>query len=346
MRGAFIVVAILAQVAVLAFMAGEREWILRTGRVVQLRAAPFDPQDPMRGAYSRLGYEISAVPRARARDGALALFGRNLNRRDYLDARVYAALRVDPTGLAELVSLSDRPPADGLYLRGRVAWAGGRQVQVRYGLEALFLSQAAARTLDHERLGAKAGVPLTVAVAVGRNGLGVIKGHRWEPLGLRVEFSSDPTGWREPPPTTDRTKPRPTRKFAKVTLFNAGQTDVAIVDLPDDGSFRLVPDERFGPTAFRWMEPAPPPPAAGAVVVLRPGASHVKVIDLSQERWWVTDSQGATTTLWNAAQAATGWFRLEYAPPPAATLAGLPQAELVWQGRLRGPTTAQWQLTN
>jgi len=345
MRRGLVIAIVLAQAAVLAFMAGEREWIVRTGQLVRLRTAPVDPQDPMRGAYSRLGYEISTVPRARARDGALAFYGRNLNRRAVRDARVYAALRVDADGMAELASLSDRPPATGPFLRGRVAWADGNQVQVRYGLEALFLSQAAARALDIERQGAKAGVPLTVEVAVGRQGVGVIRGHRWEPLGIRVEFTSDPTGRAPPTAASARAEPRPRRKFAKVTLFNASRTDVAIVDAPDDGSFRLVHDERVAPANFRWVGTSPSAPlTADALVVLPPGASHIKLIDLSRERWWVTDGQTAPTALGRVAQGTAGWFRLVYAPPPAAALAGLPRAELVWHGQLRTPTFAQGQL--
>lgn len=345
MRHRLIIAVVLAQVAVLAFMAGEREWILRTGRIVRLRTAPFDPQDPMRGAYSRLGYEISRVPRALARDGALALFGRNINRRAAQDTRVYAVLRVDADGMAELASLSDQPPDHGLFLRGRVAWAGGHQVQVRYGLEALFLSQAAAHALDAERLGTKAGVPLTVEVAVGRQGVGVIKGHRWEALGIRVEFTSAPTGRTPPPATPARAGPRPPRNFAKVTLFNAGQSDVAIVDAPDDGSFRLVNDERAAPAKFRWVGASPPASlAADALVVLHPGATHIKLIDLSHERWRVTDGQTAPIPLGKVAEGTSGEFRLVYAPPPAAALAGLPRAELVWHGQLRTQPFSQWRL--
>lgn len=55
------------QVLVLAFMAGQREWIARTGQPVTLRTTPIDPNDPMRGAYVRLEYEISTVPPALCR---------------------------------------------------------------------------------------------------------------------------------------------------------------------------------------------------------------------------------------------------------------------------------------
>ena len=53
----------IAQVALLVFMAGEREWVLHTGRTVVVHAEPVDPTDPMRGAYVRLAHRLSEVPR-------------------------------------------------------------------------------------------------------------------------------------------------------------------------------------------------------------------------------------------------------------------------------------------
>ena len=43
MRKIFILLAILFQFLVLAFMAGEREVILRNGTIIHLRTAPIDP---------------------------------------------------------------------------------------------------------------------------------------------------------------------------------------------------------------------------------------------------------------------------------------------------------------
>ncbi|AVD70454.1 hypothetical protein CAY53_02335 [Desulfobulbus oralis] len=49
MRKAAIITAILVQVLVLAWMAGQREWILRTAPRIWLRTAPLDPRDLFRG---------------------------------------------------------------------------------------------------------------------------------------------------------------------------------------------------------------------------------------------------------------------------------------------------------
>ena len=61
MRKAIILTAVIMQVLVLAYMAGEREYILKTGTMIHLRTAPIDPRDIFRGDYVRLNYEISRI---------------------------------------------------------------------------------------------------------------------------------------------------------------------------------------------------------------------------------------------------------------------------------------------
>ena len=57
----FVLLAVAAQLLVLAWMAGEREWIFRTGQVVYLRTAPVDPRDLFRGDFVRLHYESNSL---------------------------------------------------------------------------------------------------------------------------------------------------------------------------------------------------------------------------------------------------------------------------------------------
>ena len=61
MRKAAIITAILVQVLILAWMAGQREWILRTAPRIWLRTAPIDPRDLFRGDYVTLRYDIAAI---------------------------------------------------------------------------------------------------------------------------------------------------------------------------------------------------------------------------------------------------------------------------------------------
>ena len=62
MRKTFIFLTILLQSLVLGYMAGEREHILRNGKIIYPRTAQIDPRDLFRGDYVRLHYEISSIP--------------------------------------------------------------------------------------------------------------------------------------------------------------------------------------------------------------------------------------------------------------------------------------------
>jgi uncharacterized membrane-anchored protein len=335
MRLRFAIAAIVLQVLMLAYIAGEREWILRTGKTVWLRTAPIDPQDAMRGDYVRLDYDISRVERALWRDGlAVTNQVQDLARRD---TKVFASLRVAPDSRAEIVSLSDQRPAEGLFLRGRIEPSWGSTLKVRYGIEAFFMEQGRAEKLENQRLQERRGVPLNTEVALGRNGIGVLKGYRWESLGIVVEFD-----------TLQRTNhsggfPRQQSLItaAKVELKNHGPEDVAIVEFAEGRSFALVPDTRWGETLYRWPGEtnAVPHPQPENIIVLKPGQSHHTRLDLTRPEWFVVDTRPEAQTpnavpLQKLEQDWNARFRLEYRPPPAEACASLPNAKLIYHGRL------------
>lgn len=333
-----LLVAVL-QVLVLAFMAGQREWISRTGTPLVLRTAPVDPNDPMRGAYVRLDYEISRVPVALCR-GETAKWTKSTDYREMQGLRdrvVYAALAVNPHGIAELTSLSDTPPAGGPYLKGRVQSADAGGIQVRYGIEALFMSKEAARKTETMALNEKVGAPMNVRVAVGSSGISVLKDLEWEPLGITIALdraprreNNDPQRW-QPQPTTGLT----------VTLHNYGDKDVAIVNLPGARSFRMVPNTRFAGTHYTWAgekSTDQPAPTANDILVLKPGVKHAVHIDLTQPRWWIVDTRKPGSDPIPLQKVTEGWaasFRIEYSPPPADAVRGLPNADLIRHAPLR-----------
>jgi len=318
-----LLVAVL-QVLVLAFMAGQREWIARTGTPLLLRTAPVDPNDPMRGAYVRLDYEISHVP-AGLCQGATAQWTKSTDYREQQGLRdrvVYATLAVNPHGIAELAALSDTPPARGPYLKGRVVNADTGGIRVRYGIEALFMSKKAAVRTEAMALNQKVGAPMNVRVAVGSSGTAVLKDFTWEPLGITITLdraprreNNDPQRW-QPQPTTGLT----------VTLHNYGDKDAAIVNLPDARSFRLVPNTRIPGNHYAWADDAPPPaPTEADLVVLPPGGKHEVHLDLTQPRWWLTDTRKPGSDPIPFAKIPQGdvWttsFRIEYAPPQVSGL--------------------------
>jgi len=328
------------QVLVLAFMAGQREWIMRTGTPVTLRTAPIDPNDPMRGAYVRLDYEASFVPPAQCR-GEIVNWVKLSDYRELQRLRdrvVYAPLTIGPHGLAEVTSLSDTPPASGLFLRGRVQSLDANGVRVRYGIEALFMHKDAARKMETMAFSEKAGAPMAVTVALGSAGTAVLKSTAWEPLGLTItpdrppprEPGNPPARW-PPPPITGMT----------VTLHNYGDKDLAIVNLPGAKSFRMVPNTRFVGDHYAWVgaiSTERPTASAADIIVLKPGAKHAIHLDLTQSQWWVTDTRKPGSDPMPLQKLTEGWaasFRIEYAPPSADAVKDLPHADLIRHAPLR-----------
>jgi uncharacterized membrane-anchored protein len=327
------------QVLVLAFMAGQREWISRTGTPLVLRTAPVDPNDPMRGAYVRLDYEISHVPAALCR-GETVKWMKSTDYREMQGMRdrvVYAAFAINPHGIAELTSLSDTPPDNNSYIKGRVQSVSTDGIQVRYGIEALFMSKKAAVRTETMALNEKVGAPMNVRVAVGSSGISVLKDFEWEPLGITIALdraprreNNDPQRW-QPQPTTGLT----------VTLHNYGDKDVAIVNLPDALSFRMVPNTRFAGTHYTWAgekSTNQPAPTANDILILKPGAKHAIHIDLTQPRWWIIDTRKPGSEPMPLQKVTEGWaasFRIEYSPPTADAVRGLPNANLIRHAPLR-----------
>jgi uncharacterized membrane-anchored protein len=328
---------VLAQVGVLAFMAGQREWVARTGRTVTLRTAPVDPNDPMRGEYVRLSYDISQVPRSLCRDGVLAYFDVKANGKNFRDQRVFAVLEADGSGPSRLVALTDRQPAEGTYLRGRVdfvnAFQGSGSVRVRYGIEALFVEEGQAKAFADARGGPMTGVPLDMDVSVSPGGMAVLKGHHWEALGLIVAVDRPARPLiRNPQPG-----PRPGAQGASLELKNVSGAPVAILAQ----AFRLVGNAQHGTGRFRWVGEGRAPKAVDPadVRLLRPGESLRIPVDFMDPQWFVTDSakpaeSASPVSLSTLANAWDASFRIAYAPPDAAACAGLPHADRIWHGEI------------
>ena len=339
MRTWLAIAVVVAQVAVLGFMAGQREWIVRHGRTVSLRTAPIDPHDPMRGEYVSFDYEIAHIPQALCRGETATWFGKTGRpSEDALrDRVVYVAIAPDDAGVAELCEVSDRCPADESFLRARVVGVNAGQLDVRFGAEALFVQQGKAADFE-KAVAAKAGVPVDVDLAVSRSGIAVMKGYRWEPLGLTIALD------RAPPPEhgspAERTPPRQTLRGLTVELKNHGDKPVAIVALPEGRSFRLLRNERWGENPYEWAaEPAPEPSLESKMVrVLAPGETYREHIDLMSPHWFVRDVKHSGAPPLPMASVKDPWtasFRLEYAPPMARACAELPNANLIVHSRIR-----------
>jgi uncharacterized membrane-anchored protein len=332
------IVVVALQVLLLGYMGGEREWIARTGRTIVLRTAPVDPRDPMRGDYLRLNYEISQVPRRICRDGLLKLFDTRVSDPTDRDIKVYASLRINAGGFAEVASLSDCKPSTGFFLRGRSQSVFADAIDVRWGIEAVFMQQGKAGQLEETQSRERRGVPLDVEVAVGPSGTAVFKRYQWEPLGIIVTLDRPARSPRQPGEPEFRRLPA---TAATIELKNHGPNAVAIVDLPNLQSFHLRADDHWQEARYRWVGENRPHGAPGPadVIVLKPGESRQWRIDLTRPEWFVTDAKagakrGEPIALQSIAEQWSAYFRIEYVPPSVESTQGLSNAALIQHRQL------------
>jgi len=324
MRKIFIVLAVLIQILILAYMAGEREYILRTGKIIYLRTAPIDPRDLFRGDYVRLNYEISNIPAARlpGADDDEILKG----------AKVYATLKEGANGLYELEGISKQKPQSGVYLTGRSPYdyryrRFGHPMTVNYGIEAYFVQQGKGREIER-RLGSRnqIQIPLEMQIAVGRNGKAVIKGHRWSRLGIGLQVLRTPAA-------NPQTQPGPTSAKMALTLTNAADAPLALVVLPMGCSFTL---ETAQSVQKNWT-PAQNPcanvnPGDGDVLVLDPEEEKTFEFDFSDPRWLVREKDSTPVEIGTLEWSER--FRLVYRPPDEAACRQLADRDLIWHGYL------------
>lgn len=317
--------AVAAQLLVLAWMAGEREWIQRTGQVVYLRTAPVDPRDLFRGDFVRLQYEINSV-RAEGLDPP-AVASPDRKRHEIM----YTRLRPTGEGLYEAAGTGPARPTDGVYIRGRtedswrMGWRGAGHTLVKYGIEQLFVEQGTGRAIEEKRgMRGELQVPMEVEVAIGRSGTAVIRGYRWSRLGMKLEIVRRPEPRRPnaPPPEG------PLSPKLRVTLANTSDAPLAVVDFGEHCAFHLVPVE--------WAQAPQPPtthgcdtaqPVAADIMTIAPGQAQSVELDLSEPRWHVL-KDGKPVEI--GALPGFAQFRIEYRVPDPLPA----EAKGVWRGRM------------
>jgi uncharacterized membrane-anchored protein len=323
MKKSFVILAVLLQLIVLAYMAGEREYILRNGKVIHLRTAPIDPRDMFRGDYVRLNYEISriAVNRIKGIDSV-----GDLKKGD----KIYVSLKEGPNGLYELVDAGLEKPVNGMYLAGRLPYPYrtlrvSNPISINYGIEAYFVEQGKGRAIEKRR-GNWTGIqiPLEMEIAVSPGGKAVIRGYRWSPLGIGTQVIRNRPG--------NSQEEAPTSATVQLTLANASDKPLGIVNLPDYCAFSLEPV----PWAKKQWALAHNPcedafPSDVDVVTLAP-EQHMRFnFDFSTERWLV-EADGQIKQI--GALDGSEQFRLVYRPPDEAASQYLSQKDIIWHGHM------------
>lgn len=337
--------AVALQAGILLNMAVGRETILRTGKTVWLRTAPVDPNDPMRGEYVSLSYEISNIARPMWQGKLPDIKG---DRYHYMnkekDKVIWTALdNDDGDSVYHPRNVTDQRPAPSstkVFIKGRVNWMSEQTINARYGIEALFVEQGKGLEIERGRSRDGYAVPLEIEAALGKDGTAVLKSHRWSQLGLKMTIERDPeVAPKDRQEDMKRFANRPLRQ-AKIEIKNFSDKELAIVDLPAGRSFTLDPDDRMfsGEKTWEWIAPADTPSIRDVnIKKLQPGATASFALDLTDPIWSVKSPDGKTLKLSELAE----WMpslRFVYAPPPSKACARLQDAKLIWHGRL--PSTA------
>ena len=325
MRKLFIVLLVLGQFVILAFMAGEREWIRASGERVYLRTAPIDPRDPFRGDFVHLSYSLNSVDVSRFRSSTSAS---SLKR----DAKVYAVLAPSAMGVYQLDYLTDRKPSSGVFLLGRVNRdVSGGQIQLRYGMEQYFVQQGRGVEIEDKRgAGNALQIPMEVELAVGSRGQAVLVAYRWSRIGIRLEENTELA-------TEERGEGAPPRSpLLIVTLKNVSDAPLQIVDNELHCGFSLQAE---GDTGRRYTMAdtrcSTYKLQASDVLTLAPNEEYCVELDTALPRWYVLQD-GVTGSASLAAAAPNERFRMIYRPPlPAADTEGV--AAMLWQGELASP---------
>ena len=131
--------AIAIQIVVLAGMVARAAMPLWTGTEIRVRTMPVDPRSMFRGDYARLRYEFGALTK-----GALAGAG-GLRRGEV----VYVSLEPGTDGLYRFAGASLEMPAEGIFLRGRLAGTVEPR-RVKFGIEAYFAPKDRALQIESD----------------------------------------------------------------------------------------------------------------------------------------------------------------------------------------------------
>ncbi len=276
-----VLVAIAAQILVLAFMAGKREVISATGQQVYLRSAPIDPRDPFRGDFVRLRYNINTIHQQDYRGTA------NLKELP-TGSILYTALKEGARDVYTFDYLTDKKPDGQIFIKGRLNrdWSFNpiwedNTVNVKYGIEQYFVQQGRGKEME-AKLGQRDSlqIPVEMQISLGSDGTAVITGHRWSPLGIQLEFIRT----AQPRDNADDPIVSP---IVKITLQNVSDNRLALPIPADNCAFSLA---RTDGNTYEERADAGCDAALAENIeirVLKPKESYSEQLDFSQSRWHI-----------------------------------------------------------
>ena len=158
----FVVVALI-QVAIPASMMIDQENTLATGTPFKFKTQPVDPNDPFRGKYITLNYEIDEYS----------------NNRQYWERgdAIYVYLKNDALGYAQVETISkEKLPSKSDYVIGEVNWNQGPGMTVHFDFpfDRFYMNEAKAKPAE-DIVNLQSESRETYAIIHVKNGTGVIK---------------------------------------------------------------------------------------------------------------------------------------------------------------------------
>ena len=103
---------------------------LTFGQEVKLSTVPFDPRDFFRGDYVELSFAIENIEFDMISESLLS--GLQEGRYKGGNIEVYVSVKPDSAGIYNAVLVSDAPPADDIYIRGKIN-ARQDSARINYG---------------------------------------------------------------------------------------------------------------------------------------------------------------------------------------------------------------------
>ncbi len=156
-------------VLILGAMIVGHAWPLWTGRIVTMKVVPVDPRDLFRGEYVHLETAASQLHRQGGTipQGPSWSYVQPLDRVFEESRRgsvLYVQLAPSASGDYVPVSVSLKPQAGSLNLRGRTKYPGGTHLSVDYGLDSFYMQEGKGRRVE-EAIRQRRLVQMQVAVA-------------------------------------------------------------------------------------------------------------------------------------------------------------------------------------
>jgi hypothetical protein len=162
-------------------------------------------------------------------------------------------------------------------------------------------------------------------VALGSNGIAVLKGYRGGPVAIKLENIEQKEG---------------VMQSCRLVLTNVSNKSVAIVDLSDYGSLKLEIQSWFSSERLRWANKDAPVKNVEDkdVHILEPNQSYEFNVNFSDSYWSVIDTEKGSKPISINDPKDSGrimsFFSLVYEPPSQEQCKGLKDADLIWHGKL------------